>query len=308
MKDEGKVPGQRRFSSFILMSSSLPFKGALWMVVAGLLFSLMGVFVKLGAQRFSTAELVFYRSLFGLVAIFVIARLRGGRLSTRHWRPHLWRGLSGFTALMLFFYGLSHLPLGTAMTLNYTSPLFLAFLTVLVLGERPRWPLVAAILVGFAGVALLLQPSFERGQLHAGLMGLASGFFAAIAYLNVKNLGKIGEPSYRVVFYFTLISSVGGGGWMVLHEFHPVDWGSAGLLVVLGATATLAQLAMTQAYAEGETLTVGSLAYGTVVFSALLGMLVWGEMPRPASWLGMGVVIAAGIIGVRFASPPASRA
>lgn len=306
MKDEVGPEGDSK--AFFPFHPSLRIRGALWMVVAGLLFSLMGVFVKLGAKQFSTAELVFYRSLFGLVTIFVIARLRGGRLGTPHWCPHLWRGLSGFTALMFFFYGLSHLPLGTAMTLNYTSPLFLALLTVLALGERPRWPLVMAILIGFAGVAMLLQPSFERGQLYAGLMGLASGVFAAIAYLNVKNLGRLGEPSYRVVFYFTLISSVGGGAWMAVHEFHPVGWDSVGLLVALGATATLAQLAMTQAYAEGETLTVGSLAYSTVVFSALLGMLVWGEMPRLLSWLGMGVVIVAGVIGVRFAPPPVSRA
>lgn len=293
MKDEVKS-GHRRFPS------SLPLRGALWMVVAGLLFSVMGVLVQLGARRFSTAELVFYRSLFGLATIYAIVRLQGGSVRTRNWRLHLWRGLSGFVALMLFFYALSHLPLGTAMTLNYTSPLFLALMTVLVLGERPLWPLVAAILIGFVGVALLLRPSFEAGQLETGLLGLASGFFAGIAYLNVKELGRAGEPEWRVVFYFTLISSLGGGLWMILYPFHSVSWGNAGLLVALGATATLAQLAMTRAYAVGHTLTVASLAYSTVVFSALLGIAVWGDVPPAASWLGMGIVILAGVIGVRF--------
>lgn len=300
MKDEGKAPGPRRFSSFILTPSSLPFRGALWMVVAGLLFSLMGVFVKLGAQQFSTAELVFYRSLFGLAAIYAIVRLRGGSVRSRNWRLHLWRGLSGFTALMLFFHALSHLPLGMAMTLNYTSPLFLVLMTVLVLGERPHWRLIAAILVGFLGVALLLRPSFEAGQLETGLLGLASGFFAGIAYLNVKELGRVGEPEWRVVFYFTLISSLGGGAWMTLHPFHAVTWNNIGLLAALGGTATLAQLAMTRAYAVGHTLTVASLAYSAVVFSALLGIAVWGEVPSATGWLGMGIVILAGVIGVRF--------
>lgn len=270
------------------------------MVAAGLLFSLMGVFVQLGARQFSTAELVFYRSLFGLATIYAIVRFRGGSVHTRNWRLHLWRGLSGFVALMLFFYALSHLPLGTAMTLNYTSPLFLALITVLVLGERPHWPLVAAILIGFVGVALLLRPSFEAGQQEAGLLGLASGFFAGIAYLNVKQLGRVGEPEWRVVFYFTLISTLGGGAWMALQPFHPITWRNIGLLAALGATATLAQLAMTRAYAVGHTLTVASLAYSTVVFSALLGIVMWGEMPPAASWLGMGIVILAGVVGVRF--------
>ena len=91
-----------------------------WMIVAGILFSLMGVFVKLGAQYFSSAELVFYRSLFGLLVIYLIIRVQKFPIATPNWKMHLWRGLSGFFALMLFFYAITALPLATAITLNYT--------------------------------------------------------------------------------------------------------------------------------------------------------------------------------------------
>lgn len=270
-----------------------------WMVVAGFLFGCMGVFVKLGAQHFSSAELVFYRSLFGLLVIFLIARLQGLPLATRCWKMHLWRGLSGFVALMLFFYAIGALPLATAMTLNYTSPLFLAFLSTLVLRERLRLPLFLGIALGFVGVVLLLRPTWHQDQLAAGLMGLTSGFFAGIAYLNVRQLGQAGEPPLRVVFYFTLLCTVGGGLWMALHTFHSVRLEDLLLLLGLGTTATLAQLAMTHAYRDGETLVAGSLAYSTVIFASLWGMLLWGEILVLSSWLGIALIVISGIIASR---------
>src|SRR5574340_61206 len=272
-----------------------------WMVVAGFLFGLMGVFVKLGSAHFSSAELVFYRSLIGLVVISAIIKSRRHPIATVHWRMHVWRGLSGFFALMLFFYSISQLPLATAVTLNYTSPLFLALLTALVLKERPQLPLLFAILLGFAGVVLLLRPTLHHDQLVAGLTGLASGALAGVAYLNVKQLGQLGEPEWRVVFYFTLVCTIGAGMWMLLHHFHSVT--AKGLLILLGmgTTATLAQLAMTRAYRLGRTLVVGSLAYSTVVFASLLGIALWGETLSATSWLAILLIVVSGIVSMRAA-------
>lgn len=269
------------------------------MVVASFLFGCMGVFVKLGAQYFSSAELVFYRSLFGLLAIFLIVRARRLPLATVYWKMHLWRGVSGFAALMLFFYAIGSLPLATAITLNYTSPLFLALFTTLILRERPHLPLILAISLGFVGVALLLRPTLHQDQLIAGLMGLASGFLAGIAYLNVKYLGQLGEPSFRVVFYFTLLCTVGGGVWMIAHTFHAITPTNFLLLLGLGTTATLAQLAMTHAYREGNTLVVGSLAYSTVIFASLWGILLWGEVLAVSGWLGILLIIVSGVTASR---------
>jgi len=92
--------------------------GSLWMLVAGLLFGCMGVFVKLGAVYFSHIELVFYRSFFGLLLVYLILRQQHISVVTQHWRAHLWRGISGTVALALFFYCITVLPLATAVTLN----------------------------------------------------------------------------------------------------------------------------------------------------------------------------------------------
>ena len=286
----------------------LPRLRSQWMLVAGLLFAVMGLFVKLGAQHgFSSAELVFYRSFIGLLVIYAIVRQRGFVLRTQHFRSHVYRGLSGFVALMLYFYAIARLPLATAVTLNYTSPLFLAVLATWVLKESvSRW-VMGAVVAGFVGVALLLRPSLQSDALFAGFLGLASGAFASVAYLNVKQLGQLGEPDWRVVFYFTLISTVGAAAWMLVNTFHPISWEGAGIIVGLGTSATLAQLAMTRAYQEGQTLVVGSLAYSTVVFASLLGVVVGDETLGAASWFAISIIIASGIVAT-LAAPRAPLA
>jgi len=278
-----------------------------WMLVAAALFALMSVLVKHASANFSPAELVFYRSAFGLLTIWGVIALRYRRLlaplATCHFKAHIWRGLSGFTALVLFFYALSKLPLATAVTLNYTAPLFLAALSAWWLRERHGRGLVGAVLLGFVGIVLLLQPQVKGQAWLPALAGLASGMLAATAYVNVKNLGRLGESEWRVVFYFTLLSTAGGAAWMALAGFHiphAEDWP---WLLGIGVTATVAQLALTRAYHRGRTLTVGSLAYTTVGFSALYGVLLFHERLPLLAWTGMAVVAAAGVWAVRASTP-----
>ncbi|MDD4977354.1 MAG: DMT family transporter [Gallionella sp.] len=274
--------------------------GALWMLVAGVLFACMGVFVKLGAAHFSHIELVFYRSAFGLLFIYLIMRARHITLATNHWRNHLWRGISGSIALALFFYCITVLPLATAVTLNYTAPLFLTILTVLVFKDKFHLPLTLSISLGFCGVVLLLKPTLQHEQLFSGLLGLISGLLAGVAYLNVKQLGALGEPATRTVFYFSLTATAGSGVWMLFDSIHAIDTQGWLLLLGLGSTATLAQLSMTRAYVVGKTLVVGSLAYSTIVFASLFGIVLWHEHLPWSSWLGMACIVSSGMLSLRL--------
>lgn len=275
--------------------------GNLWMLVAGFFFACMGALVKVGAETLSSNELVFYRSLFGLITIYVmIAASRGGKsLRTPRWKLHASRSLLGFVSLALYFYAITQLPLATAITLNYTSPLFLAMLTLFYMPREAKPTLLLAIVVGFIGVALLLQPSFSGGTWIPALMGLVSGLLAGIVYLQVTQLGRMGEPEWRTVFYFTLVCTIGSGLWMLLHQFHALSWPLLGLLSAMGACATLAQLAMTRAYRKGDPLTAGSLAYSTVILSSIFGMLWWHESLTPTGWAGVALIIISGIISLR---------
>ena len=273
--------------------------GSLWMLVAAFFFAVMGVCVKIGALKFSSAELVFYRSLFGLLAIYALVIKRGLPLTTPLLGKQLLRSFLGFVALLLFFYAISELPLATAMTLNYTSPLFLATFLPFLLKERPRKILVIAIALGFMGVTLLLRPSLHLNELIAGAAGLLSGMLAGIAYIQVTQLGRAGEPDWRTVFYFTLVCTVGGGLWMLLHHFTPPTGSDLALLLGLGASATVAQLAMTRAYRTGNPLVVGSLAYATVLLASLFGYILWDETLSPDRWLAVAFIVSGGIISVR---------
>lgn len=276
--------------------------GSLWMLVAGFLFACMGVFVKFGIAHFSAAELMFYRSLFGVGVIYMIIRFNGLSLASRHWKMHLSRSLIGFAGAMLFFVTVGLLPLATATTLNYTSPLFMTLLTIVVFREWPRFLLLGTIALGFAGVVLLLQPTFSANQSVAGLLGLASGFFGGIAGLTTRQLGSLGEPSWRVVFYFLLVCMVGAGIWSGVDGFHAIGTQHLALLLGMGVCGTLGQLAMTRAYRVGHTLTVGSFAYSTVVFTSLLSMLIWSEMLSAASWIAIALIIACGVLSARMTS------
>jgi drug/metabolite transporter (DMT)-like permease len=271
------------------------------MLAAGFLFGCMGVFVKLGAVYYSSAELVFYRSLFGLLLVFVMLRGRKLSLATPHAMGHLWRGLSGSAAMILFFYCLTVLPLATAITLNYTSSLFLTTLTLLVYKDRFHLPLTSVLVVGFAGVVLLLRPTLEHDQLLPGLLGLTSGLLAGIALLNVRQLGRQGEPAARIVFYFNVIATVASGLWMLRFQLHPLTMEHLPLLMAIGVSATLAQLAMTRAYRLGQTLAVSTLSYSTIVFASLFGILLWHEVMPLAGWLGMLLIAISGVLSLKLA-------
>jgi drug/metabolite transporter (DMT)-like permease len=269
------------------------------MLVAGFLFSCMGALVKLGSTYFSSTELVFYRSIIGFLIICVIVGIKRLPISTLHWKNHCWRGLSGLGSLLMFFYCITKLPLATAVTLSYTSPLFLTLFTTIMLKEHFHWLLAVAVTIGFAGVILLLHPSIQEDQWTGGLIGLASGFLAAVAYLNIKFLGNLGEPDWRVVFYFTLISTIITSIWMMFDTFHPITPFNFLLLMGIGITATLAQLALTRAYHTGKVLVVGTLAYSTVLFACVWGILIWGEALSLLSLIGIGCIVAGGLLSLK---------
>ncbi|MBL8447512.1 MAG: DMT family transporter [Zoogloeaceae bacterium] len=270
---------------------------ALWMVVASLLFACMGVCVKLGAGVFSTGELVFYRGFIGFLLMAILMLGRGTPWRTPHWRAQITRGISGTAALMCYFYALGHLPLATAVTLNYTSPIFVALLLAFWFGERIRRPLLLAVLIGFGGVVLLLRPTLQPDQWAGAAAGLGSGAVASIAYVSVRELGRLGEPEPRTVLWFSALTSLIGLPWALAGEpLHQVDLRGAAILLGVGIFGGCAQLAMTRSYRYGKTLVSANLAYSTVIFSSLFGVLFWSERLPASAWLAVGLIIASGVL------------
>ena len=274
---------------------------SLWMLVASFLFACMGVCVKYAAVTHSAVEITFYRSFISLILMYGLVRLRGVSLVTSHWRWQISRGAVGFSALFAYFYAITLLPLATAVTLNYTSAIFLAIYLALA-GMRMRMGILGALAVGLIGVVLLLKPTLHADQLIGGLVGLGSGVLAGMAYFSVRELGARGEPETRTVFYFSLVSSVCAGIWLLFSELHTVDLNSGLLLLGVASFATVAQLAMTRAYTRGRTMMSAALAYSTVIFSSLFGALFWGEVLDASAWLAIGLIILSGIAATHFSS------
>ena len=273
----------------------------LLMVLATLLFATMGVCVKLASAYYGAGEIVMYRGLVGTLFLFAMTRVKGLSLKTTVPAMHFWRSLSGVIALSLWFFAISKLPLATAMTLNYMSSVWMALFLiggVVLMGAAKVDPrLIITVLLGFLGVGLVLQPAMEDQQVWHGLAGLASGMLSAMAYLQVTSLGRAGEPEYRIVFYFSMGGVVAGalttiashGGW------HGHTWTGAALLLAVGVLATAAQLLMTRAYGTGKPLVNASLQYLGIVFSALYGVLLFGDRLGLASWIGILLIVGAGL-------------
>ena len=279
---------------------------SLWMLVASLGFALMGVCVKLGAAHFTAAEMVFWRSLCSMAAMAALLWRAGMTVRTPRFGMHVHRGVSGFVSLFMFFYALTALPVATAMTLNYTSPLFVALLFSLLARQPIRWPLWLTVLSGFVGAVLLLQPTIAPPQLWPALVGLASGAISAVAYWNVNRLVQADEPEERVVFYFGLFSAAGALVWMLPQQWHAITLDNAATLAGVSVFGTVAQLAMTRAYGKGSAIVSAALSYSGIVFAAILGTVVFADALPLVAWLGMALIVAAGIIAVQL--EPSRRA
>lgn len=282
------------------------------------LFALMGLCVKLASANYGSGEIVLYRSLIGLVLMAAMLRLRSISPGTRYPLMHFWRSASGTLGLCLWFAALGALPLATAMTLNYMSSVWVALFLVgigLASGAGRRaldGRRVAAVLLGFVGVAMVLRPTLDQNQIGHGLMGLMSGMLSAIAYLQVSAMGRLGEPGERIVFYFSITGTVAGLALtLATGGFHAHTPRGALLLAAIGLLATAAQWLMTRAYGTGAAMGVAALQYMGIVYSFILGVWLFGDEVTPLALGGMGLIIGAGVLatllGNRVNAPASTR-
>lgn len=273
------------------------------MVVGAFLFATMGVCIKFASDHFNSFEIVFYRGLIGVVFLVFLTRSRGVSLRTHVPMMHFWRSVVGVTALVTWFYSISELPLATSMTLNYMSSIWVAAFLLggtLLLQKttapiRQQGPLFVTVLAGFAGVAMVLRPTFDEQQVLGGLSGLMSGLVSALAYLQVAALARAGEPESRTVFYFSIGATLVGLVGMAMVGINAWSWPSALWLLPIGLLAVLGQLCMTRAYASGATLVVANLQYFGIAFAGVYSIVVFGDQLPLMGWAGMALIVASGV-------------
>lgn len=262
------------------------------MVASTALFALVGVMVKLAARTQPDEMIVFFRNAGALVALLpLLAKGGAAALKTDRVGPHLLRSLAGLGSMYCCFYALARMPLGDAMLLSYTSPLFMPWLAAAWLKEAPPRGILPAALLGFAGVALVMKPGLGLFT-GVSVVAVGSGAFGAVAQVGIRDLTKT-EPVRRIVFYFSAVSTL-VSAVPLLWAWRAPSGAELALLVGTGAVASAAQLLLTKAYSEGSPAVIGPFIYSAVVFSAVFDWAIWRHAPDALSALGAVLITLAG--------------
>ncbi|NYT63093.1 DMT family transporter [Alcaligenaceae bacterium] len=272
---------------------------SLWMLLASMAFAGMGACVKVASDYgASLPHVVLFRGIPSVLLLFFWARFTRRRIRPTSWKLHIWRNVSGISSMWLGFFAIANLPLSTAISLNYTAPLFIAG-WMLVQGGSQRDPVrILAVLLGFLGVVAVLRPSIGNDHWLAAGLGLGAGALSAVAMMQIRELGRIGEPEWRTVLIFSFgvcLTSLAGlavDGWYNIDLMAWLALSAVGLLGLVG------QLAMTRAFGLGSALLTAALQYSTIIFAALLGIVFWGDLPDGIAWGGMAFIICSGLLSI----------
>ncbi len=248
-----------------------------------------------GERGIPVFEIILFRNLFAFVPLGVyIWRTTGfGVLRTQRPLGHLLRSAVGLTGMFCGFSAVQHLPLTEATALQFTSPLFMTALSALLLSEkvgRHRW---AAVLVGFIGVLIMARPLPGHFNALGVTLGMLSALGAAGAMVAIRQISDT-ERGATIVFYFTL-GGVALGAVGSLFQWVTPDPLTLAMLILAGIVGGIGQLLLTEALQNAPIGVVAPFDYTQLVWAALLGLVVWGELPHPLTLVGAVVVAASGV-------------
>lgn len=266
-------------------------RGALFILCGAATFPVMGALVKLLSSDLHPFELAFFRCLFGGLVLLPFLARRPRAVLTRRPGMHLLRGVLGVTAMLSGFTALSLLPLAEAVTLGFTRVLFLIPLAVVILGDdvdAPRW---IATLAGFGGIALMAGPAGEGLAALGVLLALFSAVVVAGVKLTVKVLAET-EGTLAIQAWFAAISTAATLVPALLVWRTP-DAGEFLLLLAIGAAGTLGQVFTVLGLRGSQATVVMPVDYTRLVFAALYGYLLFGDLPTTGTVAGAGVIVAA---------------
>lgn len=288
-------------------SVSAKYHGIFYMLLAALGFSVMGGAAKALKESFNAGQLVFWRNSVGLIVLIIsFAQRAPVNEGSKPFRL-LFRGLMGTTALYTLLYCIMHLPLGTAMSYNLTSALFIALFSFFFFREYAGGKVLLAVLIGFTGMLLIYKPNIDLPWYYH-LAGLISGISSAIAYLTVGKLTQYYDT--RVIVASFVVTGVVTPLLFVLVKFLfqlPADelffidwrWPSGNewwWVLLLGTAALFGQYFVTKAYGADKAGIVSAISYANIPFSIVIGMLLGDAFPDAYSFAGIVCIISSGVL------------
>ncbi|WP_172330760.1 DMT family transporter [Mangrovicoccus sp. HB161399] len=280
-----------------------PITGILLKIASVFLMTAMSALIKYASATVPPGETVFFRSLFAFPPLLAWLAMRGELgVGLRTERPfgHLWRGLVGGMAMGLMFLGLTFLPLPEVTAIFYATPIFVTIFAAMFLGEPVRIFRVVTILVGLAGVLVVMQPrltALDGGGDIAMALGALSVFtatvFAAMAQITVRHLTKT-EHIAAIVFYFTATTTVLSlltlpFGWVLPQA--PVLWALIGAGLLGGA----GQILLTASYRHADAAVIASFEFISIVLAIIVGYMVFAEVPTWQMITGATLVVLSGL-------------
>ena len=290
---------RERGSPYIAPADS-PRIAVMWMIFGSVCFGTMNALVKWTAFHADVWMIIMVRSAVIALAVAIFAASRGLSLKVSDKRKMLLRCVVGLTAMILYFTALGRIPIGQAVTLQYTAPLFVALLSGRVIRERVE-PMVALLVVSaFAGIVLIVSPDLSSIDSDA-LLALGSGFFAAMAYMYVRELRNTDSAS-SVVFWFAAFSVV-GSIFQALPDVAGLEWKTVAALIGIGIGAGGGQVGITMAYHRANAAWVSAFSYLTVIVATFYGFTLFNETLGASDWLG-GLLIVGSGIALIFMAPP----
>ncbi len=283
------------------------------MLAGALISALNGAVSKILADDMSAMEIVFFRNLIGVALILYALKHTPPTLTGGKWYLLITRGLFGFSAMILFFYTITTIPLGEAITLNKTSPLFVTILAYYLLKETLNKTTLFALLIGFLGVILIVKP-MGMSISYEHFLGILGGFFAAAAYTTIKKIKDIYDA--RVI----VLSFVGLGALLPALFFLTAPYVNApdalsflfptfsyptspkvwSLIIFMGIISVVSQWLLTKAYSSSNLSIVGVISYTNIPFAIGFGWMLGDDFPDALTYAGIALIVVGGfMVGIR---------
>lgn len=268
-------------------------RGAIWIVMAGVFFTIMSALIKKTGSRIPVIEILFVRQLVLSIIVWpMISHDLRGAFATPNIKLHLFRIALALVAMIAGFTATVHLPLADVTALAFTKSIFVTLFAILILREQVglhRW---AATLIGFAGVALMLKPSGD-GSLYYGVLAIVSAAAAGLIMVIIRKLAQ-NEKLATIMAY----QSFGVGAVLIVPTIWlwvTPTWFEALLMLLVGVTSAVGQSMNILGYRAGEAAVVAPMDYLRLLYATGLGFLIFAELPTLQTLAGAAIIVAASL-------------
>lgn len=275
-------------------------KGMIYIILSAFFFAMMSLFVRLSGDL-PSIEKSFFRNLVAMiVAAFILIKNKDGFSYKKKDLPLLiLRALFGTIGILGNFYAVDHLLLADASILQKMNPFFVIVFSYFILNEKVTKTQIGMIIIAFIGALFVVKPSFQNAQLFASVIAIIGAACAGLAYTLVRSLSERGVEKSKIVFFFSAFSCLVLLPYLLFH-YVPMSLVQFICLLMAGLMAAGGQFAITSAYSYAPGKEISIFDYSNIIFSAIIGFFVFGQVPDLLSFIGYMIIFIVAVINYRY--------